>query len=554
MSPMMGIIDEPQDRLQRIGNIKMGFKGAPRPKSGGEGTFRLPQKLDHFIVTTMERDPQTDDWLPDNELMTILGEKPTSIPVMVPFDNIMDIIPHEFAWWKSSRRMCHGNGLVGLRYNEGTNTDDQMECRCENFTGAGGVTRVCKKNGILNVIITESGRIGGVYQLRTTSGTTISNIKASINLIKSFTGGPVAGIPLMLTIQKQWAYPIVKGVKKKVEIYVAGLEFRANMGLDASPAEQLLERAGVQIQARLSVGKDVLQIEQFSSRRINTDTEGDVEDWEHEFGPGAGSDTVDGEIEGKTQGKTSDLRKRLAKSKISDAETVDKEPAKNEPTLAEINETLQTEIRTLLENELLSETIIEKTTAWLSGNRRIKSLEDTRDKLIKTIDDAEQKKQSKGEGESEEELRKVIRADIIKLMDTDILPKAVVGKINKWLEDQARSSQNLEAGKATLIATIKKYEQQAAMDMPEKSSGDDGGAEEKSSKPSIAELGGRVIDLLGKAREEGLASEVEHAAVFDEADRLGTAKELEDLYEKWESEIDDRRLIRDEEQKQAKAK
>ena len=212
---MMGIIDEPQDRLQRIGNIKMGRKGKARPKAGGEGTFRLPEKFDHFEITTMERD-ENDDWKPDKDLIALLGKEPKAIPVMVPFDNIMDIFPHELAWWKLSRRMCHGNGIVGLRYDEKTDKEVEMKCRCEMFTGAGGKKRVCKKSGILNVIITASGRIGGVYQLRTTSGTTISNIKASINLITSFTGGPVAGIPLMLTIQKQWAYPMVKGVKQKV--------------------------------------------------------------------------------------------------------------------------------------------------------------------------------------------------------------------------------------------------------------------------------------------------------------------------------------------------
>ncbi len=546
---MMGIIDEPQDRLQRIGNIKMGRKGKPQQKVGSDDTYRLPEKFDHFEITTMERD-ENDDWKPDKDMMALLGKEPKSIPVMLPFDEAMDIFPHEFAWWKSSRRMCHGNGVVGLRYDEKTDKENQMECRCEKFTGDGGEKRVCKKNGILNVIITASGRIGGVYQLRTTGGATISNIKASINLIKSFTGGPVAGIPLMLTIQKQWAYPIVKGVKQKVEIYVAGLEFRADMSLKASPTEQLLERAGVQIQARLSVGKDMKQIEQFSGG-INKNTPGDRLDWDQEFGEGAGPQDIEGKISGKTDEKVSALSDRLEGA--TEADYQDEPPQQTEPTTEEIKQNLRTEIETLLENDLLPKAIVEKTTEWLKKGRQIKGLEGTRDKLNETIDKCEQQ-QSEEKEESEETLRKEIRADIAKLMDTDVLPKAVVEKMTEWLKDQGRSAHNLKAGKASLIATIKTYEQQAAAALPEETSNDEEKPGKKEVNQSLVELGSRIIDMLGKAREDGLATEHEHSAVFDETDRLETAEELQDLYERWELEIDDRRLIRGEEKKQAGAK
>ena len=40
--------------LPEIGKIKIGMKGAVRTSKGGKD-FQLPQRLDHFIVTTLER-------------------------------------------------------------------------------------------------------------------------------------------------------------------------------------------------------------------------------------------------------------------------------------------------------------------------------------------------------------------------------------------------------------------------------------------------------------------------------------------------------------------
>ena len=555
---MMGIIDEPQDRLQRIGNIKMGYKGEPKKNRAGTGTYRLPKKLDHFIVTTMERDPDTDDWLPDKDLMEILGEEPKSIPVMVPFHEIMDIIPHEFAWWKSSRRMCHGNGLIGLRYDEKTNTEKQMQCRCDKWTGEGGAERVCKKNGIMNVIITAAGRIGGVYQLRTTSGTTISNIKASINLIKSFSGGPVAGIPLMLTIQEQWAYPIIKGVKQKVKIFVAGLEFRADMKSSIPPGEQLLKAAYRQVQAQLSVHQNMLQIEQPSAGQINADTANDMVDWDQEFGEGAGPRSVEDEIDSKTGAKTDALKDRLEGATEGQFED-EPPPTESEPTPAEKIKNFQTEIETLLEEEILPKETVKKIRTWLKGKHHLKTWEGTRDKLVKTIDDLEAKaKEAPADKPTEDENRKAIRGDIAELMKSDALPKNTVTQLTEWLATEDLDADSLAECETKLIVLIQKYESEPEDLIPAAKSENDGKAEEspeaKPGRPSLAELGIQLADMMADAREKGLVDEQEHTDVFDQSDKLATAKEITDLHKKWSAEIDDRRSVREEEDKQASGK
>jgi len=548
---MMGIVDEPADRLQRIGNIKMGRKGKAMKKRGSEETYRLPEKFDHFEITTMERD-EHDDWKPDVDLIELLGKDPKEIPVMVPFDHIMDIFPHELAWWKSSRRMCHGNGVVGLRYDEKTDTEQEMKCRCELFTGAGGTKRVCKKNGILNVIITASGRIGGVYQLRTTSGATISNIKASVKLIQSFTGGPVAGIPLMLTIQQQWAYPIVKGVKQKTKIFVAGLDFRADTKLDKSPAEQLLESAGVQVQARLSVSKDVRQIERYAGG-INRNTPDDDLDMDQEFGEGAGPQGVEGDISEKTDDKSAALKKRLAEAPDADYdEPPVTEPA--EPTPAEIRENLRTEIETLLENEALPHEIVKKTTKWLEKNRQAKSLEATKAALIEEIEKAKGQPKEEPKEKSEDGIKKDLRAEIATLMKDDSLPKAMANRTAAWLEKEDRTIKNLEDGRDRILEMIAKVKGETGDLLP----GEDQGAkpstkksdEANRDKPTLAELGNRVIEMLGEAKEDALITEEEGVDVFNQVDALNTAEEIKAVHVEWQETIEDRRKVREAEKDQ----
>ena len=156
-------------QLQRIGNIKMGFKGEIL-KRKGKKDIRLPQKLEYFLITTMGRHPKTDDWIVDDEVMAILGEKPKSLPVFVPYDHIDLIFPREYAWWSGSRRICQGNGEVALRTENEGDEPVQMNCPCDKLNNE------CKPRGILSLILESSGRIGGVHQLRTTSHNTIRNI------------------------------------------------------------------------------------------------------------------------------------------------------------------------------------------------------------------------------------------------------------------------------------------------------------------------------------------------------------------------------------------
>lgn len=377
---MMGIKEEMI--LQRIGNIKMGMKGPEKKKQSGDGTYRIPMKLDHFIVTTMERD-ENDDWVPDSAAMKILGKKPTELPVFVPYDNPWAIFPHEFAWWTASRRQCHGNGEIAMRFRDDSNEEFEMPCVCEKFTEE----KVCKKRGILNVMLEISGKIGGVHQLRTSSSNTIRNIKASLALLRTLTGGPLAGIPLTLTIQELKVHP--PGAKGAVTIYVAGLEFRADTSLKISTVAQLQGYAQTQVQARISVGTDIKALEVATESGLNADESADGQDWEEEFlDPTAqGADPVDVE----TEKKTGALKGRLAATKKSaEPEKSSDEPSKDEQEGISLVESIEE----MMKSPLLSKKAFGQWTDWLAGDRTLEQLRKGKDSLttiIKRLGEADKK-------------------------------------------------------------------------------------------------------------------------------------------------------------------
>ena len=436
--------------LQRIGNIKMGFKGKEHKKQGG-GTFRLPQKLEYFLITTMDRDPDTNDWIVDKDLMDKFGEKPKALSVYVPYDNIDLIFPREYARWSGSMRHCQGNGEVALRTDEAGAEPVQIKCPCDKLDNE------CKPHGILSVILEGSGRIGGVHQLRTTSHNTIRNIVTSLNLLKSLTGGPLAGLPLTLTIMPMKVHPKTKPGGKapgQVTIYVAGLEYRADTALDVSPIKQLQEAAQGQVQARLSTGQDMKQLEEAVSR-LDIDTIMDAMDWEEEFTDTAGEE---GQVDSKTDAKADGLKQRMTKSmekKAGQTEGKQTKPKtttkKGKPTVAEQKAILRADLESLLDeiDKLMPKTEVAKWSKWLNGDQSVYHLKEGLTALTKKK--AEYKNAGKPQSESKKgrpslkdlttQLTELLDSGFTENLVTDDEVKAVgadalKNQKAKWLNEQ----------------------------------------------------------------------------------------------------------------------
>jgi hypothetical protein len=234
-------------RLTELGKIKIGGLGAERSKSGGGGTYRLPVKYDHFIITTLQRGPDRNgargDLLPDETLMQTLAEtlgdpgdgKLRQIPIRVLSDDIDDVLQAAFVWYGGKTVCARSDGkevtwfvdidasaragkVVRLR-------EPRVEAWKPEFlelAGSGG-NKLFKLHAVLNcVIAAKESRWGGVYKLRTTSLITFKQLYASLLHIHQLTGGVLVGMPLMLVVRPVQVAP--EG--KPTTVYVVHVELR----------------------------------------------------------------------------------------------------------------------------------------------------------------------------------------------------------------------------------------------------------------------------------------------------------------------------------------
>lgn len=210
--------------LGERGKIKVGRKGQMmRSKAGND--FQPPVKLDHFLITTMQRGPD-DNFIRDEEIHASLGPKPTEIPVRLLYDDIGLNFQCRYTCYKGRQRWCVGDGETAARI-IAANKTQQVTCPCERQAPDYQGPEKCKINGCLSVIIDGAATVGGVWRFRTTSFNSTMAILSSLSLIKSVTGGPLAGIPLFMTLTPKTVANPVDG--KSQTIHVAGLEYRGGI-------------------------------------------------------------------------------------------------------------------------------------------------------------------------------------------------------------------------------------------------------------------------------------------------------------------------------------
>lgn len=204
-------------RLAECGKIKIGIKGDTRPgKNGGE--YRLPTKLDHFMVTTMDK--INDDFAPDKYIMDKLGGNCREIPVRLPYDDPSLNFPTSYAYYDSAACKCRGDGELAM-------TSDGGVTKCNPETCPYIKEKKCKPNGVLSLILDDAPRVGGVYKFRTTGWNSINNILSSMEFIRGLTNGLLAGLPLMLTLTPK--HTVIPGTKTSTTIYMVNLEYRGSL-------------------------------------------------------------------------------------------------------------------------------------------------------------------------------------------------------------------------------------------------------------------------------------------------------------------------------------
>jgi hypothetical protein len=212
-------------QLAERGKIKIGEKGEMKTSQGGK-QFAQPRKLDHFLITTMQRDA-AGRLMPDAALMARLkpeGGKITEIPVRLLYDDIDLNFPTRFASYRGTRCWCSGDGELAHRLTGENGKYQEVACPCERVDPLYAAPDKCKILGTLQVLIEGVDRIGGVWKYRTTSWNTVNAILSSLALVKTVTGGPLAGIPLHLVLSPKTVTVPTTG--QSMLVYVVSLEFR----------------------------------------------------------------------------------------------------------------------------------------------------------------------------------------------------------------------------------------------------------------------------------------------------------------------------------------
>lgn len=214
-------------QLAEVGKIKIGGKGKEiRTRTGA--IMRVPEKFDRFIVTTNFRDPNTDNFVPDQGLMERIAKKTGQqadklrvLPVKLLFNDPKLNFPLIFSCYVGNTAWCMGDGEKAMRLSPDSGDRFETKCPCERITNQYNGNQKCKLYGRLAVVL-DTDRFGGCWVFRTTSWNSARNILSSMNLILRATGGILAGIPLELTVNPK-SVLTANGVNTTV--YVVNLEY-----------------------------------------------------------------------------------------------------------------------------------------------------------------------------------------------------------------------------------------------------------------------------------------------------------------------------------------
>ncbi len=213
-----------------VGKIKIGCKAPPR-----EGkTHRLPQKLDHFVITTLTRD-RNDDLMQDVQLMESLKEyrsqdgKLRSIPVMFASNDITQVMTTNYTWYNGRKMGAKSDGRTlewrldpqtGEPRKDGPYTEPWDPDKWLKATYKNGP--MFKLSTRMNVMIASpAARFGGFYAFRTTSVISANQLYGSLLMLRRFTGGVLRGLPFRMVVRPLIVTP--NGITSTV--YVVHVEY-----------------------------------------------------------------------------------------------------------------------------------------------------------------------------------------------------------------------------------------------------------------------------------------------------------------------------------------
>lgn len=147
-------------RLAEVGKIKIGMLGDLRESKGGK-KFRLPKKLDHFIVTTTDKG-NDGNFILDQSVMKAIGDNPTEISIRLLFDDIDLNFHTSYQYYHGRKCLCRGDGEKAERVLNAGKPTEKKETRACDFQSCEFAKKgSCKVSGILSCSLPDSEYLGG---------------------------------------------------------------------------------------------------------------------------------------------------------------------------------------------------------------------------------------------------------------------------------------------------------------------------------------------------------------------------------------------------------
>jgi hypothetical protein len=248
-----------QPKLACAGRIKAGVNvpmtrdGKPALDDKGRQKY-YPKALDHFLITTNRKDPQTGNFIVDDEIMKALCDAPgiadgdgkiRKIPGFLHSDEIEEVFPTRLAWYDGRVARCQGDGQRAKRWkiDRGARVGDPVDrdCPCEELENGN-----CKAHGILRMTIAlpRTITLGSLYEYRTTSVIGIPRILGGLMHIQEEIG-TIVRAPIWLVLKPELVAP--EGQAQKT-VYVPFVHLRGDdiMSLRRSALESKRQAEEVQ--------------------------------------------------------------------------------------------------------------------------------------------------------------------------------------------------------------------------------------------------------------------------------------------------------------------
>jgi len=251
--------------LPEMGKIKIGMKGKKVvSKQGNE--FRQPEKLNHFIITTTERD-DNDNLIHDDKLMDLIKANPStslssdknilSFPIRLLYNDIDLNFHTKYACYAGGKCLCSGDGEKAT-----TRDGREVSCPCEKIEYGYNGKNKCKANGRLLCILDDTTAIGACHAFRTTSINSVKAILGGLLFIQQATSGLLAFLPLQLVIQPKTTIT-PSGAKTIIHfvsiIYRGKIEDlrRQVIGMAKEKTQYLLEMDNIENAAREKMATEI---------------------------------------------------------------------------------------------------------------------------------------------------------------------------------------------------------------------------------------------------------------------------------------------------------